>query len=108
MGIETALAALGVSATTAAAISTGATVLGGLAAAKTLTDKPKAPAVQPVTAADKPQTAKGPDRAVVNAQNTALTAAAGAKAGNAGTFLTGPSGIDASTLNLGKNTLLGE
>jgi len=78
----------------------------GLLAKQAVPKQP--PAVQPLTAADKPQTAKGPDRAVVNAQNTALTAAAGAKAGNAGTFLTGPSGIDASTLNLGKNTLLGE
>lgn len=108
MGIEAAALALGASAGTAAAVSLGATALGGLAAVKTLTDKPKAPPVTPVTAADKPQATKGPDRAVVNAQNTALTAAAGAKAGNAGTFLTGPSGIDASTLNLGKNTLLGE
>ena len=30
-----------------------------------------------------------------------------AKAGASGTMLTGPSGIDPSTLNLGKNTLLG-
>lgn len=51
----------------------------------------------------KPQASKTPDRPAMSAANAAM----GAK-GNSGTFLTGPSGVDPSTLNLGKNTLLGE
>ncbi len=107
-GLEPLLVSAGATAATATAISTGISVLGGLATVKSLTDKPKMPDVQTITAADKPQTAKGPDRTAITAQNTALVAAAGARAGNAGTFLTGPLGIDPSTLNLGKNTLLGQ
>lgn len=107
-GLEGLLVSAGASAGTAAAISTGVSVLGGLATVKSLTDKPKMPDVQTITAADKPQAAKGPERTAINAQNSALVAAAGAKAGNAGTFLTGPLGIEPSTLNLGRNTLLGQ
>jgi hypothetical protein len=41
---------------------------------------------------------------------SAILSAAGqaGRAGESGTMLTGPAGVDASTLNLGKNTLLGQ
>lgn len=54
------------------------------------------------------QGSKTPDMAAINAQNTAVASAGGSKAGNSSTFLTGPGGVDPGTLNLGKNTLLGE
>jgi hypothetical protein len=92
MGIETAIMAIGAAASAASAI-------------KSLTTKaPKAPTIQPLTAADKPPAAaKTPDRPMISKAN----AAAGA-GGPSSTFLTGPSGVDPSTLNLGKNTLLGQ
>lgn len=110
MGIETALVAAGMSAATAAAVGTAATVVGGGLALKALTQKaPKAPAVKPLTAADKPPAqAKAPDRPAISAANKAAAGPGGAMSGNSGTFLTGPSGVDPSTLVLGKSTLLGQ
>lgn len=51
----------------------------------------------------KAQSAKTPDLPAINAANMAANSK-----GNASTFLTGPAGVDPSSLNLGKNTLLGE
>lgn len=51
----------------------------------------------------KPQGPKAPDRPVIAAANMAANSK-----GNASTFLTGPGGVDPSSLNLGKNTLLGQ
>lgn len=51
----------------------------------------------------KAQGAKTPDLPAINAANVAANSR-----GNASTFLTGPSGVDPSSLNLGRNRLLGE
>jgi hypothetical protein len=99
MGIETAIMAIGAAASAASAI-------------KSLTTKaPKvqAPEVQPLTQADKPPAAaKTPERPAISKANVAAAGPGGTMAGNSGTFLTGPSGVDSSTLNLGKHTLLGQ
>ena len=55
-----------------------------------------------------PQPVKQPKREAAVASNAAAAAPGGALAGNSSTFLTGPSGIDPSTLNLGRNSLLGQ
>lgn len=108
MGIETALLAMGASAGVASAVSLGATALGAAGAIKAL-KAPKAPEVKPLTAADKPPAkAKAPDRPAISRANAAAAGPGGAMSGNSGTFLTGPSGVDPSTLTLGKNTLLGQ
>ena len=104
MGIETAFAALASSLGTAGAV--GATLAGGALLGKAVSSKPKMPALP---APEKPpQATKAPDRQAVVAGNAAAAGPGGALAGNSSTFLTGPAGIDPSTLNLGKNTLLGQ
>lgn len=60
------------------------------------------------TPAPPPQAAKAPERTNMMAANMAAARAGGAQAGNSGTFLTGPAGVDSGKLNLGKNTLLGQ
>lgn len=55
-----------------------------------------------------PQAAKKADRGTALAANMAAAGPGGAMSGNSGTFLTGASGVDSSTLDLGKNTLLGQ
>ncbi len=102
MGIETALLALGAGAGTAAAVSAGVTGLGALGALKTLTTKPKSQAIP--TPEKPPQVAKTPERATALATNAAN---GGRGAGTGSTLLTGASGIDSASLNLGKTTLLG-
>lgn len=91
-------------------IETVAYALMAATAVKSLTQKaPKAPEVKPLTAADKPPAkAKAPDRPAIGKANAAAAGPGGAMSGNSGTFLTGPSGVDPSTLNLGRNTLLGQ
>lgn len=79
----------------------------GLGALLLPKDKP-APTIEAPPAPPKPQAAKSADRSAALAGNAAATMAGGALAGNSSTFLTGPSGIDTSALNLGKNTLLGQ
>lgn len=106
MGIETALLTLGASAGTAAAVSAGVTGLGALSALKTLTSKPKSASQAVPTPEKPPQAAKTPDRAASMAANAATGSAS--QRGNASTLLTGASGIDPATLNLGKATLLGQ
>lgn len=82
----------------------GAGVVGGMAMSGAFA-KPKIN----IPAPEKPkQGAQAPDREGIVRANTMGGMPGGAMAGNAGTFLTGPSGIDPSTLNLGKNTLLGQ
>jgi hypothetical protein len=111
MGIETALIALGASATTAAAVSAGAAALGTIGAAKALTQKPKAPTINMPTPEKPPaagQAAKSADHGAAVAANAAAAGPGGAMAGNRGTFLTGPDGVEPESLKLGKNTLLGQ
>lgn len=55
-----------------------------------------------------PKAAKAPERASSAFNNRAAAGPGGAMSGNSGTFLTGPSGVDASALTLGRNTLLGQ
>jgi hypothetical protein len=82
----------------------GAGVAGGMMLSGAMS-KPKINIPQP----EKPkQGAQAADREGIVRANTMGGMPGGAMAGNAGTFLTGPSGIDPSTLNLGKNTLLGQ
>lgn len=92
------------------AIATGIAVsVAGAAAgaliSKALAPKPQKPA-DPAQLAAPAQQTKAPD---VNAYKTknANAALAGPNAGAASTLLTGASGIDTDSLNLGKNTLLG-
>lgn len=101
MGIETGalLTALGTAATTAAV---------GAVATKLLTPKAQTQQkVTPVTEADKPQDAKQADLNAIKNKNALAAAASGQLAGNNSTLLTGSTGVDASGLNLGTNTLLG-
>lgn len=56
--------------------------------------------------ATRPQASKAPGAQAVQADQ-AGTGQAGGSPGVAQTFLTGAAGVDPSTLNLGKNTLLG-
>lgn len=56
--------------------------------------------------ANKPQAAQAPGAAAVAAGQAGTGQANGAP-GAASTFLTGAAGVDPSTLNLGKSTLLG-
>lgn len=57
--------------------------------------------------ANKPQATQAPDNSAIR-QKAATSALTGPAAGNISTFLTGPSGIDNSMLNIGKNTLVGQ
>lgn len=114
-GIEPIFLGMGASAGTAAALATATGAVGaGLAAkqaAKALTPKMpdiKVPKPEAPPAESKSQAAKQPDRAAAVAANIAAAGPGGALSGNSATFLTGPSGVDPSTLNLGKNKLLGQ
>jgi hypothetical protein len=87
-------------ATTAAIIGGGALL--GAGASMMLAPKPKAPKVQ--APEPPPQAPKAPDQAAARAG----AATGGPRGGLApATMLTGAAGIDATALNLGKNTLLG-
>lgn len=99
MGIETAVL-LSYAATAAQVIGAAGAAYGAVEASKKQDIKIPEP--------EKPmQTAKTADRASVGAANAAA-AGGGSLTGNSGTFLTGPSGVDSSLLNLGKNKLLGQ
>lgn len=94
MGIETAT----IAAWASAAGAVGGIVNGMEQSRKAKNaNKPEAP----------PQALKDPDQQNLQEQNR-MAAALGDKKGNSSTFLTGPSGVDASQLNLGKTTLLGQ
>lgn len=108
MGIETALAAIG---TWLGASGTAATAVGAMAATTAATTAMTAAAALKQSKAGginipdpiaPPQATKAPERGGFLAKNVAA-----GRMGNASTFLTGGGGIDASTLNLGTNTLLG-
>jgi hypothetical protein len=88
---------------TAGTLLTAAAVgVGTMAVMKSMQpDVPKPKAATPQTP---PQAAQVPEqRAMRSSQDVGAAGGPGA----ASTMLTGSSGIDASTLNLGKNTLLG-
>lgn len=93
-------------------IEMGIAAIAGMAMATAMAPKmPNIKVPDPVKPPDpiaKSQSAKAPDRAASANANAAAAAPGGALSGNSGTFLTGPTGIDPSTLNLGKNVLLGE
>ena len=55
-----------------------------------------------------PQATKQPDRNAISGANAAAAMPGGPMAGNASTFLTGAGGVNPGTLDLGKNTLLGQ
>ena len=68
---------------------------------------PSTPAMPPPPVIEPPKRAeKAPDVGAVQGQNKARQAS-GFSAGPGSTFLTGPGGVDATQLALGKNVLLG-
>jgi hypothetical protein len=87
-------------------------LLAGLAGGAALSTvmAPKMPTPQIPDAVKPPasQATKAPERAASVTANAAAASPGGALGGNSSTFLTGPSGIDPSMLNLGKNKLLGQ
>lgn len=112
MGIETGLAALGMSATTASAVATGLYTAAASAAIAAAT-APKAPKSEPrpveptVTKAPGVQAEKAADRNAILDKNALAASAAGALGGNSSTLLTGTQGVTGG-LNLGGSTLLGQ
>lgn len=110
MGIETGLAALGMSATTASAVATGIYSAAAAAAigAATAPKPQKQESPKALTGADKPPTVqaeKAADRNQILEKNS--IAAMGALSGNSSTLLTGSQGVTGG-LNLGGSTLLGQ
>lgn len=100
MGVTALAAAVGV--------GTGYQIYSGQQAAKAQEDALNQAKDQQAKAeqqADQAMNAANPKKPDTAANVSALQQAA--KAGASGTMLTGPSGIDPSTLNLGKTTLLG-
>jgi hypothetical protein len=101
MGIETALIAATI-ASTAAAVYNGNKAA---SAQKDATNQATANAKATATAAEQASNKanqKKPDSGALLSANIA-----GGKTGQASTMLTGPAGVDPSTLQLGKTTLLG-
>jgi hypothetical protein len=94
MGIETALLIGGLANAGASAYSANKQAKAAAAAVQ----KPEPP----------PQASKQPKREAAVTANAAAAGMGGAMAGNSSTFLTGPQGVDPSTLNLGRNSLLGQ
>lgn len=83
-----------------------AAMAGGYAASRALApDIPTPQATAPTAPPSKQAAGKQPE---VSAMRSANGAGSGMNAAPASTFLTGPSGVDPSTLTLGKNTLLGQ
>lgn len=95
-----------------------AALVGGYAATKAMTPKvptpqataPTAPPAPPPTPSVAPtaavqQAAKQPEIKPMRAANAM---GSGVNAGPSSTFLTGPTGVDLGTLQIGKNTLLGQ
>ncbi len=108
MGLETiaAVAALG---SAAYSIYSGERAADAQSSAQS---QAKAQAEQRAAAADKQAAAADQAQNKANQKRpdtSAILSAAGqaGKAGESGTMLTGPAGVGAGTLNLGKNTLLG-
>jgi hypothetical protein len=109
-GLEPFVAALfgtGAGTLATAGIASGLGAAGaGLVGGQLLQPKIKMPAIP--TPEKPPQATKAPNRTAILTPNAAGSRPGGAFSGNSGTFLTGPSGIDPATLNLGRNTLLGQ
>ena len=118
MGLETIGLALGATAETAATVgamaagTAASTALGvyqgqkAAGAQKSAQAQAAAQASSTAKAADEANNRinqKRPDTVAILAAN-----AQAGKGGQAGTMLTGPQGVDPSTLQLGKNTLLGQ
>jgi hypothetical protein len=95
----------GISAGTMLAIAGGA-VAGMAVSSMMAPDGSQMPGAPP-TPEKPPQMGKAPDPAAVR-KKVAGSAITGPAAGNSSTFLTGPSGVDDTLLNLGKNTLMGQ
>ena len=106
--IESALIGWGMSAATASAatagiVTAGAGALAG-AAVSAAAPKPQMPKIpDPIKPPTPTQASQAPQRATQRLANAATGGL-----GNSSTFLTGPGGIDPGTLNLGRNTLLGQ
>lgn len=98
MGIETAVL-LSYAATAAQVVGAVGAAYGAVQSSKS-----KAPNIKMPEPEKPAQAAKTVDRNGVAAANAAI----GGLTGNSSTFLTGPSGVASTALNLGKNTLLGQ
>jgi hypothetical protein len=91
------------------AVSAGALAMMGTAVVASQMMKPKTPQAAAIQPPEKPpQASTQPDRSALTKAAASASAPGGAFAGNSGTFLTGPSGVDAGALNLGRNVLLGQ
>jgi hypothetical protein len=90
----------------AASIASMAAAAASVVTAYTALKGPKTPGVP--TPEKPPQATKVADRGGALTANMAASMPGGASSGNSGTFLTGPSGVDPASLNLGKNSLLGQ
>lgn len=101
MGIETALIATAIASTAAAVYNGNKAAKAQEAATNQATENAKATAKASTEATNKANQ-KAPDSGALLSANIA-----GGKSGNSSTMLTGAGGIDPSTLQLGKTTLLG-
>jgi hypothetical protein len=101
MGIETALIAATI-ASTAAAVYNGNKAANAQEDATNQATKNAKTTADAATEANNKANQKRPDGSALLSANQAA-----AKAGQSGTMLTGPTGVDPSMLSLGKTTLLG-
>lgn len=76
--------------------------MGGMAAGKAMSKQPSMPAVQPPAAAP-----KAPNKAAAASYRKTNAMNGGAGAGASSTLLTGPSGANPLSANVGQTTLLG-
>jgi type II secretory pathway pseudopilin PulG len=100
---------MGIVAAVAAAVGTGYSIYSGERAASAQENaqgQAKANADKQAAAADQAQNRANQKHPDVSSILSAASQAG--RAGESGTMLTGPAGVDASTLKLGKNTLLGQ
>lgn len=95
----------GISAATVISLAgAAATAYGAYESSKVKMPQMPAPQAPPAAA----QSGKQADRTAAVAGNAAAAMPGGAMAGSSSTFLTGPTGINPSSLSLGKNILLGQ
>lgn len=100
---------MGIAAAVAAVASTAYTVYSGERAAgaqSSAQNEARANANRQAAAAEQAQNKANQKRPDTSAILSAVGQAG--KAGESGTLLTGPAGVGANTLNLGRNTLLGQ
>lgn len=105
-GLEPMFLGLGASAGTAATLATATGIFGASKLAGSLLTGEQSAKV--ATPEKPPQVAKAPDRKAISDASMMAAMPGGPMAGNAGTFLTGPGGVPSGSLELGKNTLLGQ